>query len=237
MRGRARRGARRSRAATRRPPRRRRCPAAGRDRAGSSNGASGGRDGRPAPKVSEESDAEAADRHLERQLARRADAPGARVARAACEPDVVCLQETKVADATLPRRGARGARLRVATHGDGRWNGVAILSRVGLTTSAVASPASRVPRARGAGVAATSAGRARLVHLRAQRAGSWTDPTTPTSSRGCSALGRPCRPDMAGGSPLAVCGDFNVAPERRRRLGPGACSSAPPTSAPPSARR
>src|SRR5919201_6369298 len=50
-------------------------------------------------------------------------------------PDVVCLQETKLADDAfrelvgdeLSRRGYE-----VATHGEATWNGVAILSRVGL---------------------------------------------------------------------------------------------------------
>ena len=50
-------------------------------------------------------------------------------------PDVVCLQETKLSDeafveafaAPLVERGYQ-----VAHHGEGRWNGVALLSRVGL---------------------------------------------------------------------------------------------------------
>jgi exodeoxyribonuclease III len=51
------------------------------------------------------------------------------------KPDVVCLQETKLADDAFvdllgPDLDARG--YRVAAHGEPRWNGVAILSRVGL---------------------------------------------------------------------------------------------------------
>jgi exodeoxyribonuclease III len=50
-------------------------------------------------------------------------------------PDVVCLQETKLADDAL--RDLIGAELEergyeVAAHGEATWNGVAILSRVGL---------------------------------------------------------------------------------------------------------
>jgi exodeoxyribonuclease-3 len=50
-------------------------------------------------------------------------------------PDVVCLQETKLADA--PFRELLGAELdargyEVAVHGEAAWNGVAILSRAGL---------------------------------------------------------------------------------------------------------
>ena len=50
-------------------------------------------------------------------------------------PDVVCLQETKLADdgvRATARRRAGGARLRVRGPRRGAWNGVAILSRVGL---------------------------------------------------------------------------------------------------------
>jgi exodeoxyribonuclease-3 len=50
-------------------------------------------------------------------------------------PDVVCLQETKLADAAFAalfgdELSARG--YEVAVHGEASWNGVAILSRVGL---------------------------------------------------------------------------------------------------------
>ena len=51
------------------------------------------------------------------------------------QPDVVCLQETKLADEAFTdaaRRRARGRGYAVAVHGEARWNGVAILSRVGL---------------------------------------------------------------------------------------------------------
>src|SRR3981189_1364513 len=51
------------------------------------------------------------------------------------QPDVLCLQETKLADDAfaalledeLAQRGYEGA-----AHGEATWNGVAILSRVGL---------------------------------------------------------------------------------------------------------
>jgi exodeoxyribonuclease-3 len=45
-------------------------------------------------------------------------------------PDALCVQETKVAD--FPSADVESLGYEVAAHGDGRWNGVAILSRVGL---------------------------------------------------------------------------------------------------------
>jgi len=59
------------------------------------------------------------------------------------QPDVLCLQETKLADAAfaellgeeLTRRGYA-----IAAHGEPAWNGVAILSRVGLEDVVVGLP-------------------------------------------------------------------------------------------------
>ena len=48
------------------------------------------------------------------------------------EPDVLCLQETKIAAEAFPGEGAEALGYEIAAHGDGRWNGVAILSRIGL---------------------------------------------------------------------------------------------------------
>jgi exodeoxyribonuclease-3 len=48
------------------------------------------------------------------------------------EPDVCCFQETKLADGAVPTDRFEKLGYEVAHHGDGRWNGVAIASRVGL---------------------------------------------------------------------------------------------------------
>src|SRR3954447_1180185 len=49
------------------------------------------------------------------------------------QPDALCLQETKVADDGFPAREVEALGYDVAAHGDGRWNGVAVLSPLGLT--------------------------------------------------------------------------------------------------------
>jgi exodeoxyribonuclease-3 len=48
------------------------------------------------------------------------------------QPDVLLLQETKLADADVPADVFTDAGYALAHHGEGRWNGVAIASRVGL---------------------------------------------------------------------------------------------------------
>jgi exodeoxyribonuclease-3 len=47
-------------------------------------------------------------------------------------PDVLMMQETKLTDANAPVDAFRDAGYELAHHGEGRWNGVGIASRVGL---------------------------------------------------------------------------------------------------------
>ena len=47
-------------------------------------------------------------------------------------PDVLLIQETKLADDDAPELPFRMAGYELAHHGEGRWNGVAIASRVGI---------------------------------------------------------------------------------------------------------
>ncbi len=49
------------------------------------------------------------------------------------QPDVVALQELKCTDEAFPHLPIQAAGYEAVTHGTGRWNGVAILSRVGAT--------------------------------------------------------------------------------------------------------
>src|SRR2546421_5905011 len=47
-------------------------------------------------------------------------------------PDVLCMQETKVADAAFPALAFQALGYESAHCGQGQWNGVAVLSRVGI---------------------------------------------------------------------------------------------------------
>src|SRR5437016_4287365 len=48
-------------------------------------------------------------------------------------PDVLLMQETKLADADAPVPAFREAGYQLVHHGEGRWNGVAIASRPGVS--------------------------------------------------------------------------------------------------------
>ncbi len=49
------------------------------------------------------------------------------------QPDVLCMQETKLADDAFPGLTFAALGYESAHHGQGQWNGVAILSKVGLS--------------------------------------------------------------------------------------------------------
>ena len=99
---------------------------------------------------------------LERQLALGAGSSGSRRGSPSAQPDVLCMQETKLADDAFPALTFSALGYESVHHGQGRWNGVAILSK------------RRARRARGRVLArrggAPRRGAHRLGHLR-RRAG------------------------------------------------------------------
>jgi exodeoxyribonuclease-3 len=127
-------------------------------------------------------------------------------------PDVVCLQETKLADDAFTELlqdelAARG--YAVAAHGEATWNGVAILSRVGLedvTRGLADAPGFPHPEARA--VAATCGGiRVHSLYVPNGR--------TPGSDHYNYKLEwlRALRDVVAAGpEEVVLCGDMNIAP-------------------------
>jgi len=131
------------------------------------------------------------------------------------EPDVVCLQETKSSASGFPNADVEKLGYEVAVHGDGRWNGVAVLSRVGLDDVQAGLPGDPgfptpellEPRA----IAATCRGvRVWSVYVPNGREPghehyayklSWLE-----------ALRWAIPADATGSRPFALLGDFNVAP-------------------------
>jgi len=129
-------------------------------------------------------------------------------------PDVVCLQETKLADATFPALAFQALGYDSVHHGQGQWNGVAILSKAGIDDVvngfADGGPPdvdSRIITATCGGVRFSSVyvpnGRA-VGHDHYQYKLAWFG-----RLRGhLAATSQP-------GDQVVVCGDFNVAPEDR----------------------
>jgi len=127
-------------------------------------------------------------------------------------PDVVCLQETKLADdafAELLGDALAERGYEVAAHGERAWNGVAILSRAGLEDVVAGldgAPGFPHPEARA--VAATCGG-IRVVSVYVPNG------RTPGSDHYAYKLGwmASLRDAVAAGpEATVVCGDMNIAP-------------------------
>jgi exodeoxyribonuclease-3 len=133
-------------------------------------------------------------------------------------PDVLCLQETKCAADEFPAAEVAALGYATAAHGDGRWNGVALLSRVGLDDVVRGLPGEPgFPDAEARAIGATCAG-VRLWSVYVPNGRTPDSPHYAYKLRWLAALRETVAAELAGGSAggadraLAVCGDFNVAP-------------------------
>jgi exodeoxyribonuclease-3 len=128
------------------------------------------------------------------------------------KPDVVCLQETKLTDeAFTDLLGAELARrdYQVAVHGQGQWNGVAILSRAGLddvATGLAGAPGFPGPEARA--VAATCGG----VRVWSVYVPNGRSPGSDHYHYKLAWLAALTDVVAAGPDAALVCGDMNIAP-------------------------
>jgi exodeoxyribonuclease III len=125
-------------------------------------------------------------------------------------PDVACLQETKTA--AFPTEEVRQLGYEVAEHGLGRWNGVAVLSRVGLddvSTGFADEPGFPDPEARA--LAVTCAG-VRIWSVYVPNGRTPEDEHYGYKLAWLAALRSALETDLRRHPQLAVCGDFNVAP-------------------------
>lgn len=130
----------------------------------------------------------------------------------ATAPDAVCLQETKSTATAFPHEEVGELGYEVAVHGDGRWNGVAVLSKVGLddvVRGLASEPGYPDPEARA--VAATCGG-VRLWSVYVPNGREPGHDHYAYKLAWLAALRDTVAADLATHPRLAVLGDFNVAP-------------------------
>jgi exodeoxyribonuclease-3 len=146
-------------------------------------------------------------------------------------PDVVCLQETKQPADGFPFAEVGELGYEIAHHGEGRWNGVALLSRVGLDhvtrgfkgdpgwagepeagaqDGADAALFAAEPRLEARAVGATCAG-VRVWSVYVPNGRTPDSPHYQYKLRWLEAFRDTVAEELASG-PFVVCGDFNVAP-------------------------
>jgi exodeoxyribonuclease-3 len=151
-------------------------------------------------------------------------------------PDVLLMQETKLADEAAPDMPFRMAGYELAHHGEGRWNGVAIASRVGIedvvsnfgdgpvhrspgpesaatsTVEALEAEASIAPGDEARMVSARCGG-VRVVSIYAPNGRALDTPFYRAKLAWFDRLARWLRETQDPAEPLVIGGDFNVAPE------------------------
>jgi exodeoxyribonuclease III len=137
--------------------------------------------------------------------------------------DVLCLQETKLSDAAFPSLTFQGLGYESAHFGQGQWNGVAILSRVGLA-DVVAGFDSRVV---GTGPAddyvsgvlgearlvSAHCGGLRIMSVYVPNGRTPDDPHYGAKLEWLTRLREHWDLTASSSEPCAVVGDFNIAPD------------------------
>lgn len=130
----------------------------------------------------------------------------------AVRPDVLCLQETKSTQEAFPEAQLAQLGYACAFDGDGPYNGVAILSRVGIDRvqrGFADEPGFPDPERRA--IAATCGG-LRVWSVYVPNGRELDSPHYAYKLAWLKALTAAIATELNGGAPLAVCGDFNVAP-------------------------
>ena len=142
-------------------------------------------------------------------------------------PDVLCLQELKCATDAFPYEAVTELGYETAAHGTGRWNGVAILSRIGLDDVVRGLPGQPGFLAEDAGAAealiapepeqepraiAATCGPVRVWSVYVPNGREVDHPHYAYKLQWFAALREAVLGDTAGERPFAVLGDFNVAP-------------------------
>jgi len=157
-------------------------------------------------------------------------------------PDVLLMQETKLADADAPTEALRSAGYALAHHGEGRWNGVAIASRCGiegvvanfgepLRAAKTLDVGDDEPLAEARMVSAVCGG-IRVVCVYAPNGRVVGSTFYEAKLAWFDRLSRWLAGTADPGEPLVLGGDLNVAPEDLDVWDPAACHGSTHVSAP-----
>jgi exodeoxyribonuclease-3 len=128
------------------------------------------------------------------------------------QPDVLCLQETKVEDAAFPLEAIEAAGYQALFCGQKTYNGVAILSRDSARDPATAIPGLDDPQKR---VVAATVSSVRVVCAYVPNGESVESEKYPYKLRWLAAFSSWMQDELVRHPRLAVLGDFNIAPQAR----------------------
>ena len=128
------------------------------------------------------------------------------------EPDVLCMQETKVVDEDFPREGFEELGYTVSIHGQKTYNGVAIASRLPVEDVVVGLPLEGDDEARGIAV---TVGGVRIVDVYVPNGSEVGSEKYAYKLRWLDALGEWLDGNADPSEALVVAGDYNIAPDDR----------------------
>jgi len=130
------------------------------------------------------------------------------------EPDVLVVQETKLADGAFPHLAFKALGYDTVHHGQGQWNGVAIASRVGLddVVAGFGDGDEEDPEAR---LLWATCGGVRVASMYVPNGRSLDDPHYRYKLDWLARLGALLDRRRPADPPVALCGDYNIAPDDR----------------------
>ncbi|MBM6401786.1 exodeoxyribonuclease III [Phycicoccus sonneratiae] len=129
--------------------------------------------------------------------------------------DVLCMQETKAREDQFPFDRFEALGYEVAHHGLNQWNGVAVLSRVGLDDVQVGfegDPGWGEPLAAEARAIGATCGGVRFWSVYVPNGRALDDPHMAYKLAWLGQLRDRAVEWAADGTPVALCGDWNIAP-------------------------
>jgi len=126
------------------------------------------------------------------------------------QPDILCMQETKLADDAFPDDAFKEAGYEVAHYGDGRWNGVAIASRVGIADPKMGFGSEE--DAHGCRIVSARCGDLQVSSVYVPNGRSLDNEQYTFKLEWLARLRTFLEENFDPISDLALCGDFNVAP-------------------------
>ena len=127
------------------------------------------------------------------------------------QPDVVCLQETKLSDDAFPALTFRALGYDSVHHGYSQWNGVAVLSRVGIDDVVNGFPDGDEPD-RDARLIWATCGGVRVASMYVPNGRTLADEHYTYKLGWLARLRRVLEHDCSPDRPLVLCGDYNIAP-------------------------
>jgi len=134
---------------------------------------------------------------------------------AANEPDVLVMQETKCDDAAFPAGAFKLLGYDTVHHGNGRWNGVAIASRIGLEEIRAGFSGEDAPSIEECRIVQARCGELRVFSVYVPNGRVVDSEFYVAKLAFLKRLREELETTGDPDEPIAVCGDFNVAPEDR----------------------